>query len=196
MEGLLFATTNKFKLKESREILSVCIDSVSLDLKEIQDFEVENVVIHKAVEAYRILKKPVIVDDSGLYFSALNGFPGAFIKSLMLAIGTNGSLKESSSKNTNVSKLLMGFENKGAYAKTSIAFASSDRLDEVIVSNGVIKGTIAKRCRGTNGFGWGDIFIPDGYDKTFAEMEESEKNKISMRKLALFELKKKLDINK
>ncbi len=189
MKNLLFATTNEFKLKESRDILSCNIDSISLDLEEIQETDVEKVVLNKVLKAYDIVKRPVMVEDSGLYFNALNGFPGALIKLLIDKIGTNGSLSETESKNGNVSKLLLGLDNYGAYAKTCFAFTNSSSEKDVIIVDGVVNGLISKDIRGKNGFGWDDIFIPDGYDKTFAEMDSFEKNQISPRRLALDKLK-------
>jgi XTP/dITP diphosphohydrolase len=187
MNKILFATNNKFKLNEARHILNIPVEPINIDIEEIQDIEVDHIVQYKAWEAYKQVKQPVFVEDTGLYFNALNGFPGALIKWLMVTIGTNGSL-EKGSRNDNIIKLLSEFNDKSIFAKTSIGFAYSDSIDEVAIISGVIEGKVPSQCRGRDGFGWDDIFIPEGYDKTFAELGLEEKNKVSMRKQALTRL--------
>jgi XTP/dITP diphosphohydrolase len=187
MNKILFATNNKFKIKEARHILNIPVEPINIDIEEIQHIEVDLIVRYKAWEAYKQVKEPVFVEDTGLYFNALNGFPGALIKWLMVTIGTNDSL-EKGSRNDNIIKLLSKYNDKSTYAKTSIGFAYSDSIDEVAIASGVIKGKVPSQCRGSDGFGWDDIFIPQGYDKTFAELGLEEKNKVSMRKKALIKL--------
>ena len=191
MKKIYFATKNKYKLKEARELLTdIEIEPISLETNEIQEIEVDSVIKHKALSLYRKVRKPLIVEDTGLYFNALNGFPGALVKWVMTSIGTEGSLTEGS-KNDNIIKLLSEYSDKSAYAKTSIALCNSDRsIDDVIIVSGIIEGRVSEKAIGCNGFGWDDFFIPSGHTITFAQMSSEEKNKISMRKKALLELKK------
>ncbi len=189
LDKLYFATGNKYKLKEAQEILNIEVEPVNLDIDEIQEIDIDKVVRKKALESYLRFNQPVFVEDTGLFFNALNGFPGALIKWLMISIGTNGSL-ENGSNNINIINLLRDFEDKTAYAKTSVGFAFSDNIEDIIVESGLVNGRIPEKNKGKRGFGWDDMFIPNGYKKTFAELGMVVKNKISMRKEAL----KKLNI--
>lgn len=194
MKTICFATKNKFKLKEAKELLpNIQIEPIYSEVDEIQEIEVDKVIRHKALQLYRKVKKPLIVEDTGLYFNALNGFPGALIKWLMSSVGTDGSLVEGS-KNDSIIKMLYDFQDKSAVAKTSIAICNSDTsIDDVLIVSGIVKGKISPKAVGKNGFGWDDFFMPEGYGLTFAQMSNEEKNNISMRKKAFVELKKLLE---
>ena len=124
----------------------------------------------KAKEAYKWVKKPVIVEDTGLYIYALNKFPGALIKWLLKSIGNKG-----------ICKILNSFNNRSAYAKTVICYYDGKHTRFFI---GRINGRIAKKPSKGDKFGWDPIFIPEGYNKTFAELGKDIKNKISMRSKA------------
>ena len=177
---LLFATTNKNKLREASEILGFEIQGVAVDVPEIQDIEVDKVIKAKCYSAYEKLQKPIIVEDTGLYFKALNSFPGALIKWALKSIGDK-----------NLPKLLDSFENKNAYAKTSIGYFDGNNFH---IFSGEIEGEIVPEPKGENGFGWDTIFKPKGYGKTFAEMTNEEKNSLSMRKISFEKLKEFLKI--
>ena len=168
-----FVTSSEDKVREAESILGVKLKRANLDLKEIQSLSVEEVATDKAKRAFDIIRKPVIVEDTGLYIEALNGFPGALIKWVLKTIGNEGLCK------------LVG-ENRKALAKTCICFFDGKKLQSFI---GELEGIIAEKPRGERGFGWDPIFIPKGYDKTFAELSEEEKNNISMRKIAFLKLK-------
>ena len=167
---LLFVTGNENKLKEISQILGFEVKGVKIDLPEIQDIEVDNIIEYKARDAYEKVKKPVVIEDTGLYFESMNGFPGALIKWILKSVDNGGIIK-----------ILKNMENKRAYAKTSIGYFDGN---EFRIFSGIIKGEICEEPRGENGFGWDKIFQPDGYNKTFAEMTNEEKNNISMRKIA------------
>lgn len=170
---MIFVTGNHQKLKEFEEILEVKLDSLDLNLNEIQSVEVEEVSEYKARQAYEILKEPVIVEDTGLYFEELKGLPGALIKFFVkkLALGHICSLVK---------------ENRNAKAITCIAYFDGKELKTFV---GETKGEIAIEARGNNGFGWDPIFIPEGYDRTFAELTDEEKMSKFMRKEAIKKLK-------
>jgi len=169
---MIFVTGNRNKLREFEDILGIKLDNSDVGLDEIQSIEVEEVAKHKAKQAFQILRQPVIVEDTGLYFEEFNGFPGALIKFLI--------------KNISLEKICSFLkENRMAKVITCIAYCDNDGVK---IFTGEIKGIIADFPRGDNNFGWDPIFIPEGADKTFAEMGE-EKNKISMRKQALDKLK-------
>lgn len=170
---MIFVTGNHQKLKEFEEILGFKLNHSDLDLDEIQSAEVEEVARHKAKQAYEILKQPVIVEDTGLYFEELNGLPGALIKMFVKKLPLDKICS------------LVG-ENRKARAMTCICFFDGEEIKTFI---GETEGEIAKEPRGTNGFGWDPIFIPRGYEKTFAELSDEEKTARFMRKEAIKKLK-------
>ncbi|MDD3032754.1 MAG: RdgB/HAM1 family non-canonical purine NTP pyrophosphatase [Candidatus Pacebacteria bacterium] len=170
---MLLITGNKNKVKEFEEILGFKIKSLSLDLEEIQEVDIEKVSEYKARKAYEKTKEPIIVEDIGLFFDELNGLPGALIKWFEKRL----SYEE-------ICNLIK--KNRKATAKICITYFNGKKIKQFI---GEIKGTISDKPRGENGFGWDCIFIPKGSEKTFAEMKKEEKNNISMRKIALEKMK-------
>ncbi len=171
-----FVTGNANKVKEAQEILGLPLQQVELDgLFEIQTQDLDELVRHKAQQAYDALKCPVLVEDSGLFFHAWKGLPGALVKWFETTVGCEGMLK-----------MLTPFEDRRAIAVCCLAI--HDGTDIQIV-RGEVEGTIAIQTQGTNGFGWDVLFIPAGYDITYAEMPSAEKNAISHRKQALGKLK-------
>ncbi len=175
MKDIIFITGNENKLREAKQILGIEIVSKNLELREIQGVDLEDVIKDKLSHGYEILKKPVMVEDTGLFFNALNGFPGALIKMLLVRCGRDG-----------IVKVLEGFEDKAATAKCAVGFTKDGKDLKVFI--GEVKGQIVRQ-RGESGFGWDPIFQPDGYDKTFAEMDSEEKNAISHRFQALKKFK-------
>ncbi len=169
MSNLVFITSNQNKLEEFIRLMDRSIERVYIDLPEIQSVEVEKVVREKASLAYRQIGYPLFVEDSGLYFNALNGLPGALIKSFIERL----SLLE-------ICNLIQ--DDRKAIAETCLAYTSNGK--DIEIYQGIIRGSIARKPKGKNGFGWDAIFIPEGHKKTFAEMSKEEKDKISMRKIA------------
>lgn len=174
---LKFVTGNANKVLEASKILGCPLEQVStLIIHEIQTHEINKIVEHKAQQAYEILKCPVLVEDSGLIFTAWNGLPGALVKWFEISVGCGGLLK-----------MLEGFENREAFAICMTAIFDGR---EMCVTKGEVKGKIADSVRGENGFGWDAIFIPDRHEQTYAEMSFSDKNAISHRRQAFEKLKK------
>jgi non-canonical purine NTP pyrophosphatase (RdgB/HAM1 family) len=174
---MIFVTGNNHKLKEFEAILGIKLNHSDLDLDEIQSIDVEEVAVHKAKQAYELLKEPVIVEDTGLYFEELNGLPGALVKFFV--------------KNLSLDQICsLVKENRKAVAITCIAFFDGELLK---VFKGETRGEIAKEPRGTNGFGWDPIFIPEGHTQTFAEITSEEKEYKFMRKEAINKLKSDID---
>lgn len=183
MRRIVFVTGNDGKFREAREILGSEFDleMVKLDLPEIQGIDVCEVAEAKAQEAFKELKKPVLIEDTGLCFEAWHGLPGALIKWFLMPDKDMGMAK--------IVKMLGGFDNRTAEAITVFAYCDETGAR---IFEGKISGTIAETPRGPNGFGWDQIFIPAGHGKTFGEMERDEKNKISMRRNALRKLEEYL----
>lgn len=174
---MIFATGNHQKLKEFEEILGIKLNHSDLDLEEIQSVDVEEVAIHKARQAYGLLKEPVIVEDTGLCFEELNGLPGALVKFFIKKLTLD-----------QICSLIK--KDRRAVAVTCIAYFDGK---EAKVFRGETKGEIAEKPRGVNGFGWDPIFIPEGYSRTFAELSSEEKTGKFMRKEAIKNLKEFID---
>jgi non-canonical purine NTP pyrophosphatase (RdgB/HAM1 family) len=175
-----FVTGNPNKVREASEILELTFESVKVDgLLEIQSPDIDTVVRHKAEQAYSILECPVMVEDSGLVFHAWNGLPGALVKWFEEMVSCDGMLK-----------MLEGFNDRGATAICCFALYDGK---EIKVAQGEVSGTLSNTIRGSNGFGWDVIFIPEGYEQTYGEMRAKEKNAISHRKIALDKLRQELN---
>lgn len=187
---IVIASNNLHKIREIREMLKGLKRIDFFSLLNFPDYipPVENGKTFKenaslkALHASKVLKKWVIADDSGLVIPALNGAPG--IRSKRYA-GDDATDAE------NRLKLLtdMGhLENlqRSAYFECSLALAGPDGLKKSATGN--CEGFIIKEERGRNGFGYDAIFVKNEYDKTFAEIDEATKNRISHRRKAIEKL--------
>ena len=176
---IYFVTGNINKIKEARIILKdldVEIEQIKIDYPEIQG-TLEEVAEFGAKWVYDILKKPVIVEDSGFFVEALNGFPGTYSRFVQETIGNEGILK-----------LLEGKDNRNAYFKTVIGYCDENGIK---LFKGIVKGRVSNEIRSKGyGFAYDSIFIPEGEERTFAEMTTEEKSQISHRKRAFEEFKK------
>ncbi|MGC8869766.1 MAG: RdgB/HAM1 family non-canonical purine NTP pyrophosphatase [Brevinematia bacterium] len=193
MKKILIGTTNKSKIIEIKEILSQVLDNVEFlslsDFPKVKEPEekgktfFENSLI-KAKYYYSIFKIPVLTDDSGLEVFALNGEPG--VRSARYA-GENPTQKDLINK---LLRNLEGKENREARF-VCVAIFMFDK-DKYIFAEGTVKGTIIYEPRGSYGFGYDPVFLPEGYDKTFAELGPEIKNKISHRRNAFISLALKI----
>ena len=181
MDKLYFATGNVEKVKEAHAILCVPIEIADIELDEVQSMDLEYVARKKVEEAYKIVGKPVIVDDVGFEIEALNGFPGPLVKFLFTSIGNKGVLR-----------LLENEKNRNVTIQSAVAYHDGN---EVHVFVGEITGTIAFEEKGNDGWGFDPIVIRDSEDKTIAELGFEHKNKVSHRALSLQKLKEFLDTN-
>lgn len=188
MKELIFASSNKGKIKEVKEIFSnsdyniISLLDLNFD-KEIEETGVtfeENALI-KAEEIFNIYKRPVISDDSGLSVEILNGSPGVYSKRFA---------GENSNDENNINKLLNELIkfNPPYKAKFICSAVYKDEL-KTEIAIGEFHGEITFYRKGNNGFGYDPIFIPNGYSKTLAELTNEEKNKISHRAIAFKNLK-------
>lgn len=176
---IYFITGNPGKLKEVQAIIPE-IKGRKLDLPEIQEIDTYEIIKKKLKEATDKYKGRFLVEDTSLYLKCLNGFPGPLIKWMLKSIGNDG-----------IYKLVNKYNNNQVSAKTIIGYNNNSNIK---FFEGELKGTIVEP-RGEKGFGWDSIFQPDGFNKTLAEMNTKEKNKISMRKVALLKFKEYLERN-
>lgn len=180
MQILYFATHNKDKLKEAGEILGLPIKAAGFEVDEVQSLDPVEVAVKKARSYYQKLKKPIFVEDVSLSIEALNGLPGTYIDAFLKTLGNSGIIE-----------ILKGKVNRRVFAQATITYISKN-IEKVFI--GSVKGAIADKPRG-EGFGWDPIFIPNGFNRTFGEMTLTEKNKFSMRAIALKKLKKWLELS-
>jgi len=176
-----FITGNKNKFEEVRIILPE-IEQLDIDLPEIQEIDAKEIIKNKLAEAFNRTEGDFIVEDTSLYLECLKGLPGPLIKWFLKTIGNDG-----------LAEIAEKLGNDKAEAKTIIGYARN--REEIYFFEGVIKGKVVKP-KGKTNFGWDPIFLPDGYEKTFAEMSREEKNKVSMRRNALNKLKEFLKTGK
>jgi len=168
---LHFVTSNPGKLREAEAVLGCRLNHRALDIDELQSLDLEHVVRHKAGEALRRLGVSVLVEDTSLELAGLGGFPGPLVRWLLASVGPSG-----------ICRMAGCFGNRAAAARC-IALAT-DGVDEA-VGVGVVTGTIVETPRGRHGFGWDSVFAPDGgHGRTYAEMDEAEKNAVSHRRRA------------
>ncbi len=179
---IVFATGNKGKLKEAKEIFQgheiVSIKEFFADFNPVEkgDTFLQNAVI-KAEEAVKMTSgTAVLSDDSGLVVPALNGNPGVYSSRYGGEDGNDA---------LNRKKLLdemKDISDRRAYFQCTAVLLKSD--GSAIVETGKCHGTIGFDEKGTGGFGYDPVFIPEGYEKTMAELTPEEKNALSHRGIA------------
>lgn len=199
---LVFATNNNNKVEEIQaavgdqiKIITLREAGITIDIPEPHDTLEEN-AREKSSTIFRLTGKNCFGEDTGLEVEALNGEPG--VKSARYAATESSSSQMSpegdsardaaQTKEKNIDKLLQnltGKANRRARFRTiiSLMLDGKEHLFE-----GICSGTITNERRGTNGFGYDPVFIPDGSDRTFAEMTMAEKGQYSHRKRATDQL--------
>lgn len=182
---IVFATNNAHKLSEIRQILGNSIEVLSLkdigcdvDIPETGSTLEEN-ALQKAQYVFDHYHLDVFADDTGLEVEALNGAPGVY----SARYAGDGHDSEA-----NMAKLLKELEhedNRKARFRTVIALIQKvgglDCVQRIKLFEGIVNGQIIRERRGGEGFGYDPIFLPDGYDQTFAELGMEVKNEISHR---------------
>ena len=197
MKRIVFATNNQHKLQEIRDILGSDYEVVSLkeigcdvDIPETGNTLEEN-ALQKAQYVYDHYHVSCFADDTGLEVEALDGAPG--VHSARYAEGTDHDSE------ANMAKLLReldGKENRQARFRTVICYIETQdvcpcgctSIKKIHQFEGIVNGHIATEKHGTEGFGYDPIFVPKGYDKSFAELGEEIKNGISHRARAVAKL--------
>lgn len=171
---LYFITGNKNKFAEASAVLPE-IQQLDIDLPEIQDIDAKEIIKAKLLEALNHKQGEFIIEDTSLYFACLNGLPGPLIKWFLKTVGNIG-----------LYNIVEKMGNAEAEARTIFGYAQSP--EKIYYFDGSIKGKIVSP-KGKSGFGWDSIFQPEKHSKSFAELTREEKNRISMRRIALEKLK-------
>lgn len=171
MKKLLFATSNEDKMREANfavEPFGLQFEHASVDVDEIKDLDIFKVVERKAFDTYAMLNKPVVVEDTGIFFEAFNGFPGTYSKFSVLTLGVGNTVKvlEGHSKKARFSTVVSYFDGKAAHN-----------------FEGSTEGEICLQPRGTAPLKlpYDPYFIPGGRSKSFAELGLQGKNELSHR---------------
>jgi len=184
MNKIVFASNNNNKIQEFRDLFSqktiLSLDDIGFynQINETGKTLEENALI-KVREVFNFSQLVCVSDDSGLEIDFLNGKPGVFS-------ARYAGLKAKPIDNIKkVLKNLIDISNRKARFRTIIAFKDFKRE---LLFEGVVEGRISNNIQGEYGFGYDPIFIPNGFDITFSEMQRSLKNKISHRGLAIKKL--------
>lgn len=172
MKELYFVTGNRIKLKEANLVLKkqgIKLKMKNLDIHEPDLESIEKVAHHKAKEAFRKLKKPLVTEDTGIFFIAYDNFPGLFAKRVFLALGLEG--------------LLLMVKGKSRKAHFGAAVGYADAKGKIRIFSGRLNGSLTTKVRRPKAkvLAYDKIFVPKGKRKTIVEMPLSEKNEISHR---------------
>lgn len=185
MRTLVFATNNKHKLDEVRKITSGQVEIVSLsdiqcydDIPETAD-TLEGNALQKARYIHTHFKTDCFADDTGLEVKALNGAPGVY------SARYAGPGHDSKANMRKLLAALDGERDREARFRTVIALILDGKE---YLFEGIVNGRIIEEKKGSAGFGYDPIFVPDGYSQTFAELGDDIKNQISHRAMATHKL--------
>ena len=181
MNELYFVSGNIHKFLEIQSILKDKATDINLkffkqNIIEIQEETIQKIAIEKSQSAYNIIKKPIIIEDDGLFIKSLNGFPGQYSSYVLRTIGNEGIIK-----------LLKGQKERKAFFKAIIVY-NNGSVNKILTgqSDGVISTKIA-----SGGWGYDPIFIPHKTNVTFATLTDiKKKNQFSHRRMALDKLVK------
>jgi len=146
----VFISGNLNKVKYLSDTVGMELPHQKIDLDEIQSPNPLVVAEHKVRQAYDIIKQPVLVEDTSLSFNALKGLPGTFVK---FFVDSENGLE-------NMCRMLDGFEDRSAYASALYAYYDGQEIKTFV---GKLNGAISTSPRGNGGYGWDQIFEPEGY---------------------------------
>ena len=183
MRNLVFATGNSHKLQEVQGLFKEgfalsCLKDVNIteEIPETADNLVDN-ALQKAWYVYNKCGIPCFADDTGLEVDALGGAPGVY------SARYAGEQKDSKLNMLLLLKNMNGKANRNARFRTIIAYIDENAQEHIF--EGEIRGKIIENMVGENGFGYDPIFVPEGYEQTFAELSSEIKNTISHRARAM-----------
>ena len=166
-----FLTGNRDKFLEARSILTpfgIRVQHLRISKVEIQSPRPESIARFALEEALKSQRRPLVVEDSGIFIKPLNGFPGPYSSFVYKSIGLEGILN-----------VLGNRRDRNAYFQSTIAYGSPSTLPRTFT--GIVIGRISRRILGTSGFGYDPIFIPQGYNTTFGQSSQAFKNARSHR---------------
>lgn len=183
INSLLLITGNPGKLEEFKTLLDIPdfkLNYQSLEVPEIQSLDIREIGQFKTKAVFGAIEEfqdydAVITDDTGLSCQVLNGLPGPLIKWFLKSIGRDGILELVNNKDNTTTA-------------TCLLTLGIIKTKEIIHFQGDIKGKLVS-AQGNHGFGWDQIFLPNGFEKTYGEMDANQKNTISHRAVAVQKFK-------
>jgi non-canonical purine NTP pyrophosphatase (RdgB/HAM1 family) len=162
LPDFLFVTGNRHKLAEAERALGRALEAAPLDLPEIQSLDLVEVLRAKAAEAWRRLGLPLVVEESGLELAALGGFPGPLVKWMLEAVGAEG-----------LARTALALGEPRVTAHCALLYKHGPGDGDEVVAHGRIGGELVLPARGTGGFGYDPVVVPDGAGgRTLAELAE------------------------
>jgi non-canonical purine NTP pyrophosphatase (RdgB/HAM1 family) len=162
----VFITGNQSKADYLAKYLGYEVEHQKVELDELQSLDLRTIVEHKVRQAFAVVGKPVLVEDVSLEFTAFGRFPGTFIKHFVGEVPMETVCRSLDSL------------DRGAIARCMFGYFDGTKMT---FFEGELRGTIAEHPVGTGGYGWDQIFIPDGYQQTRAEMNEADDKKTYMK---------------
>jgi non-canonical purine NTP pyrophosphatase (RdgB/HAM1 family) len=171
-------TGNPGKLAEARRLAGADLESVAIDLPEIQSLDLAEVLAAKAEAAFAHVGRPLIVEETGLELAALSGFPGPLVRWMLEAVGAEG-----------IARTALALGEPGARAVCLLAWTDGTTT---VTGRGETAGELVLPPRGENGFGWDPVFRPAGETRTYGELADVEKDALGHRGRAWRDLLGKL----
>ncbi|MEM7051460.1 MAG: non-canonical purine NTP pyrophosphatase [Acidobacteriota bacterium] len=159
----VLVTGNPNKAREAENILGFPVATEAVDLPEIQSLDLLAVLEAKGDEAWRRLRRPLVVEETGLFLPALGGFPGPLVKWMLAAIGPEG-----------IARTVLALDDARAEARCAVLYRDAEGSRVAVGSD---HGTLVLPGRGAGGFGWDPVFMPHGATETVAELGENWKNR-------------------
>jgi non-canonical purine NTP pyrophosphatase (RdgB/HAM1 family) len=171
-------TGNPGKLAEARRIVGPGLESVAVELPEVQSLDIHEILQAKAAAAFAEVGAPVVVEETGLELAALNGFPGPLVKWMLDAVGAEG-----------IARSALALGDARVTARCALAAFDGERTIE---AEGETSGTLVLPPRGPRGFGWDPVFLPKGEAQTYGELADAQKDRLGHRGKAWRALLEKL----
>ncbi len=178
----VLVTGNPGKVEEAERILGWRLETVPIDLPEIQSLDLAEVLAAKGEEAWRRVGRPLVVEETGLEVDAMGGFPGPLVRWMLEATGAEGIARAARA-------LSPDGEAPAVTARCLLLYVDGERR---VTGEGVSRGTLVLPPRGDGGFGWDPVFLPEGETRTFGELPGEIKDRIGHRGLAWRDLAAKL----
>lgn len=163
----VLVTGNPGKLAEARRLCGADLDAVAIDLPEIQSLDLGTVLRAKGAEAWRRLRRPLVVEETGLELGALGGFPGPLVKWMLEAAGAAG-----------IARTAIALGDPAVTARCALLYLDGARQ---VLGDGTTHGALVLPPRGSGGFGWDPVFLPDGEALTYGELPAARKDAIGHR---------------
>lgn len=178
MKNFTYITGNQHKADYLAKYLGYPIEYKKIDLDEIQSMDLKEIIRHKVMQAYDVVKEPVVVEDTSLEFKALGGLPGPFIKHFIAQMPEK-----------DICALVNG-KDRSARARCMIGYFDGE--NEAYFEGGM-DGKVAEKPAGDGGYGFDRMFIPEGFNVTRAEQNAEDHKTVYLKIKPIMQLKEFLE---